>query len=164
MAPATPGDAPTLHNDAPAREVRLRLTDAGRQSSVEVLVKDQAGEVRVAVRTHSSELAQSLREGLPELVGRLGQSGFDTQVWRPASADARSQPATRDGLPREAAFSGGAPDHGGSGQDQAGSEEDRQPDHRDHSSQWNEEYENSFGPPGNTTDRSNLRWLHPWMQ
>ncbi len=141
-------------------EVRLRLPDAGRESNVEVRVKEQTGELRVAVRTSDTELAQSLREKLPELVDRLGQKGFETQVWRPAGADAHPRTEWRGLVPRETDLSGGTRDQGSSGQGQAGSEEHRQSE-EDHSSGWIEEWEKSFGPPADQTDRSGSRWLQP---
>lgn len=144
----------------PSGEVHLRLPDAGRESNVEVRVKEQTGELRVAVHTSNTELAQSLREKLPELVDRLGQKGFETQVWRPAGADAHSRTEWRGLMPQEADLSGGTRDQGSSGQGQAGSEEHRQSE-EDHSSGWIEEWEKSFGPPADQTDRSGSRWLQP---
>ena len=144
----------------PSGEVHLRLPDAGRESNVEVRVKEQTGELHVAVHTSNTELAQSLREKLPELVDQLGQKGFETQVWRPAGADAHSRTEWRGLMPQEADLSGGTRDQGSSGQGQAGSEEHRQSE-EDHSSGWIEEWEKSFGPPADQTDRSGSRWLQP---
>jgi hypothetical protein len=136
----------------------LRLPDAGRESNVDVWAKEQTGELRVAVRTSNTELAQSLREKLPELVDQLGQKGFEAQTWKPAGPDARAQTQPRGLMPREADLSGGTWDQGRSGQDQAGSGEHRQSDQEDRSSGWIEEWEKSFGPPADQTDRSGSQW------
>jgi hypothetical protein len=139
----------------------LRLPDTGRESNVDVWAKEQTGELRVAVRTSNTELAQSLREKLPELVDQLGQKGFETQVWRPADADARPQTQWRGVMSRETDLSGGTWDQGRSGQGQAGSGEHRQSDQEDRSSGWIEEWEKGFGPPADQTDRSGSQWLQP---
>lgn len=159
LTPAGSPVAPPVSK--PSGEVHLRLPDAGGESNVDVWAKEQTGELRVAVRTSNTELAQSLREKLPELVDQLGQKGFETQVWRPAGADARPQTESRGVVPREADLSGGTWDQGRSGQGQAGSGENRQSDQEDRSSGWIEEWEKSFGPPADQTDRSGSQWLQP---
>jgi len=45
---------------------------------------ERAGEIRVLVQTPDHELANSLRSELPDLVGKLRQSGFNAETWRPA--------------------------------------------------------------------------------
>jgi hypothetical protein len=60
---------------------------------VEVRLTQQSGEVHVAVRTTDPDLANGLREGLPDLVGRLQESGFRTDTWRPAGGTSPAGPA-----------------------------------------------------------------------
>jgi flagellar hook-length control protein FliK len=57
---------------------------------VDVRVSQRAGDVEVTVRTPDTNLAQSLRQHLPELSERLSQSGIHGHVWQPISAQASS--------------------------------------------------------------------------
>ena len=85
---------------SPARPAELELPEPGPQpvsrdvswhladgdSSVDIRVAERAGEVSVTVHTPNRDLADSLRADLPDLVGKLRQSGFQAEVWRPAAA------------------------------------------------------------------------------
>lgn len=53
---------------------------------VDVRVSQRAGDVQVTVRTPNDDLAQSLRQHLPELSDRLNQTGTTSQIWQPAAA------------------------------------------------------------------------------
>ena len=58
---------------------------------MEVRVQNQLGDVRVSVHARESGLVNSLRQDLPELVSRLDQRGFTTEISRqpaPGSAAA----------------------------------------------------------------------------
>ncbi len=104
----------------PPRELRVRLADTSPESSVEVRVRDRAGELLVAVRTPSPKLAQSLRNGLPQLVGRLSEQGFQTQVWNPPAVVLHGAAGTRETPYTAAGPQGGAESQGGSAQGQGG--------------------------------------------
>lgn len=65
----------------PSHDVALRLSDG--QSSVDIRMAERAGEIRVLVQTPDHGLANSLRSELPDLVGKLRQSGFEAETWRP---------------------------------------------------------------------------------
>lgn len=67
-----------------SRDVSLHLADG--ESSVDIRMAERAGEIRVTVHTPDRDLANSLRADLPDLVGKLRQSGFQAEVWRPAAA------------------------------------------------------------------------------
>ena len=67
----------------PVKDLSFRLT-SDQQEKVEVKVVERAGEVRVAVRTGDSELANSLQQGLSELVANLENKGFRAEAWKPA--------------------------------------------------------------------------------
>jgi hypothetical protein len=144
---------------APPREIQLRLGETAREPGVEVRVKEQAGELKVAVRSPNTGLTESLRAGLPELVDRLGQRGFETQVWRPASAESHGASSARQTELRPAESAGSSPDGGGSGQRQDGAGERRNPDQGEESPLWSQEWEDLWRPPEEQEDRSNLRWL-----
>jgi hypothetical protein len=72
----------------PLRELSLvvpgKQAEGRTQGSVEVRVLERAGEVRLSVRTPDTELATSLRQQLGDLVGRLEQTGYQAETWRPA--------------------------------------------------------------------------------
>ena len=75
--PAEPAAQPVT------RDVSLHLTDG--QSGVDIRMAERAGEIRVTVHTPDRDLANSLRADLPDLVGKLRQSGFEAEAWRPAA-------------------------------------------------------------------------------
>jgi hypothetical protein len=67
-----------------SRDVSLHLADG--DSSVDIRMAERAGEIRVTVHTPDRDLANSLRADLPDLVGKLRQTGFQAEAWRPAAA------------------------------------------------------------------------------
>ncbi len=69
---------------AAAHDIRIAVNDNGQR--VELRVTERAGDIHVAVRTPDSQLATSLRNDLPALSGKLEQSGFHSEMWRPAAA------------------------------------------------------------------------------
>jgi hypothetical protein len=75
--PATPALRP--------HSIDIRVNGAG-DSQVDVRVSQRAGDVEVTVRTPDTDLAQSLRQHLPELSSHLSQSGIHSDVWQPAAA------------------------------------------------------------------------------
>ena len=82
-APRPAEPEPPLPTPAP-RDVSLRLADG--QRSVDIRMAERAGEIHVMVHTPDRDLANSLRGDLPDLVGKLRQSGFQAETWRPAPA------------------------------------------------------------------------------
>ena len=102
-ADSTPGPAPAaatartavVHTPA-AAENQGKPTEAlkdislqvgpGSNDKVQVRMVEQAGELRIAVHTDDTDLAHGLRQGLPDLVGRLQDNGFRAEAWRPAGA------------------------------------------------------------------------------
>lgn len=79
---ATAAPAPAAHPATPLRDISLHLTQPGAEK-VEVRVVQEAGEVRVAVRTADSDLASGLRQGVHDLVGKLEDNGYHAETWRP---------------------------------------------------------------------------------
>jgi hypothetical protein len=73
----------TLKQAGPAREIRLEL--GTNDARVEVKLSDRAGELKVAVRTPDSHLAERLRADLPALSSRLEDSGLRADTWRPSA-------------------------------------------------------------------------------
>ena len=76
-------EAPEPAAQPVSRDVSLHLADG--ESSVDIRMAERAGEIRVTVHTPDRDLANSLRADLPDLVGKLRQSGFQAEAWRPAS-------------------------------------------------------------------------------
>jgi hypothetical protein len=75
----------TDHVSAPsaANDIKIALNDNGQR--VELRVTERAGDIHVTVRTPDSQLATAMREDLPALSSRLEQSGFHSEMWRPAA-------------------------------------------------------------------------------
>jgi Flagellar hook-length control protein FliK len=72
----------------------IDLKVGGSDSQVDVRISQRAGDVQVTVRTPDGDLAQSLRQHLPELSERLAQNGVHGDIWHPTGAV--SAPAETD--------------------------------------------------------------------
>jgi hypothetical protein len=116
----------------PARDIALRLA-GDEQTSVEVRVTERAGEVRVAVRSATPEVAQSMRAGLSELAQQLGARGFNAEIWRPEPAASTARTGS------ESSFQHQSRDGGPSHQEH-GHQQRRNP----HQPAWLDELESSF--------------------
>lgn len=68
----------------PIRDVSLRLTVA-ESAHVDVQLAERAGKIQVAVRTPDQDLAKSLQSNLGELVSRLEDKGYKTNVLGPVT-------------------------------------------------------------------------------
>jgi hypothetical protein len=66
-----------------SHDVSLRLGDG--QNNVDIRMTERAGEIRVTVHTPDGSLANSMRSELPDLVGKLRQTGYQAETWRPAA-------------------------------------------------------------------------------
>jgi hypothetical protein len=89
-----------------SRDVSLHLADG--ESSVDIRMAERAGEIRVTVHTPDGDLANSLRADLPDLVGKLRQSGFQAEAWRPAAAESDAgRRSGSDGSPSQEHSPGG---------------------------------------------------------
>lgn len=120
-----------------SRDVSLHLADG--ESSVDIRMAERAGEIRVTVHTPDHDLADALRADLPDLVGKLRQSGFQAEAWRPAAAT-QSDAGRRSG-------SEGAPsqEHSPGGRrDGRQPQPQRQP--QKDQSQWAGEWNSSLDP------------------
>lgn len=108
-APVQPGPTAAARLEAPdqaskaspaqAREIHLRVQDAGTKSA-ELRVTERAGELHVTVRSNDTGLTQTLRGNLPDLMNRLEQTGWQTKVSSPdGSASVTRSPAAKDAEP-----------------------------------------------------------------
>ena len=152
-APAEPVVSPVKAAPQPLKEVSFEVAPAGAQK-VEVRMVQQAGEVRVAVRTADPELAHGLRDGLPDLVGRLQENGSRAEAWRPAAAAIATAPQTaQTGNSAGRGQSGDTPSH--HSQQQERDQQQRQSSSRP---QWVDELESSL--TGASRAQGELLW-HP---
>ncbi|HEX4771586.1 MAG TPA: flagellar hook-length control protein FliK [Bryobacteraceae bacterium] len=81
-----------------AAEIKEPVTAAAPRSpsidlqagDVNVRVSQRAGDVQITVRTADNDMAQSLRQHLPELADKLTQSGVHADLWQPSTAQSAS--------------------------------------------------------------------------
>jgi len=113
----------------------VSLHMAEGETSVDIRMAERGGEIRVTVHTPDHELANSLRVDLPDLVGKLRQSGFQAEAWRPTQSDGGRR-AGSDGFSRQ--------------EDSAGARKDgrqQQPQqHAKDQSRWAGEWQSSLAP------------------
>ena len=147
---AQPAQAPALAPEteaapavaaSPLRQVSLRLAVATSTatSNVDVQLAERAGRIQVAVRTSDQDLAKSLQGNLGDLVGRLEEKGFKTDVLTPALAQhggsAVREPSTSSGSQNHSA-------HSGSQGGQSDSRGRQQPDQQ-RQGRWKTEFEST---------------------
>ena len=128
------GDNATRAGES-VRNISLRLSSAD-QGSVQVRLSERAGELHVSVRTPDTGLTRGLRDGLPDLMGRLQVNGYRAETWQPGGNGSNGgQDHGHD-----------APGHGNSQQRQGGgqqqSSQDQQQD--EPTPQWVRELESSI--------------------
>ena len=82
-------DPPAVASGA-THDITVRIPDAADQSTA-VRFVERGGEIHVSVRTTDTEMAQTLRGGLTDLVGRLHENGIQTELWQPGSGASSSQ-------------------------------------------------------------------------
>jgi hypothetical protein len=132
------------------RDISLKLTNQD-QASVQVRLSERAGELHVSVRTPDAGLTRGLREGLSDLVGRLEQSGYRAETWRPGDNAATGQDQGRENPSQQ--HSSQQQNGGGSGTDsreQQSPRDQQQPGTQ--TPEWAGELESSL-------QRSNRSWL-----
>jgi len=145
-----PQNEPNQRAGESVRDISLKLTNKD-QSSVQVHLSERAGELHVSVRTPDAGLTRGLREGLSDLVGRLEQSGYRAETWRPADNASTGQDQGRENPSQQ--HSSQQQNAGGSGTDsrqQQNSRDQQQPGA--HIPEWVGELESSL-------QRNNRTWL-----
>jgi len=124
----------------PLREIRLEMT--GDEGRVEVKLTERAGELKVAVRTPDTRLADRLRTDLPVLSARLEDRGLRAETWHPAEVpaaslrDAQQVNTTDNGGQHE-----GSKGHGQQNEEHSG---DRRPPHVRDENEQSKEQEKDF--------------------
>ena len=122
----------------PLRDISLQVAQSGAQK-VEIRVVQQSGELRVAVRTGDSDLAHGLQQGLSDLVGRLQETGFRAEAWRPGGSTVQSTPVLESRTSHGASPNGDSQSYSGGSRQQEGERRQNQPQRPG----WVEEMENS---------------------
>ena len=128
----------------PAQNISVRLS-TDQSPAVEVRVMDRGGEVHVAVHSPDAATSESVRAGLPDLVAKLGQRGYEAEIWHPPAGSSSSSTNTQ----RE---SGGA--FGRGEQQQPDGQQPRQQP-RQQQPAWVEEMQKNMN---HTTERSPFTW------
>jgi len=144
-----PQNEPSQRAGDSVRDISLKLTNKD-QSSVQVRLSERAGELHVSVRTPDAGLTRGLREGLSDLVGRLEQSGYHAETWRPSDSASTAQDQGRENPSQQ--HSSQQQNAGGSGTDsrqQQNPRDQQQPGAQ--TPQWVSELESSL-------QRSNRSW------
>jgi hypothetical protein len=124
----TAGRTPTIHLQA---------------GDVNVRVSQRAGDVQITVRTADNDMAQSLRQHLPELADKLTQSGVHADLWEPAGAQVAT---SNNGTDSQSNHNSDAQTDS-QGRQQSGTPEDRQ-----NRQQRQQDWQQEFSAAG-TTDR-----------
>ena len=122
----------------PLKDISLQVAPPGAEK-VEVRLVQQSGELRVAVRTGDSDLAHGLQQGLSDLVGRLQDTGFRAEAWRPGGATVQAGPVLESGSSQGAPQNRDSQSHSGGSQQQEGERRQNQPQRPG----WVEELENT---------------------
>jgi len=131
-----------------SRDITIRVP-AATERGASVRFVDRGGEIRVSVRTADTELAQTLRGGLSDFVGRLDHSGIRAEVWRPAAIATPQSDAQNDSKNGSQNFPG---NQNGSGRNSSGSQSQQDSRQGTNKPRWVEELETSIGTstaPGN---------------
>ena len=134
-----------VHAGESVRNISLRLTSAD-QSSVQVRLTERAGELQVSVRTPDAGLTRGLRDGLPDLMGRLQVNGYRADTWQPGgNGNSAGQDQGQDAPSHGHSQQRNGDGSGSQGQQQSGKQQDEQ------TPKWVRELESSI-------QRSNNPW------
>lgn len=133
VEPELPPAPPVSHG------VSLRLGDG--ENNVDIRLTERAGEIRVTVHTPDGNLANSMRSELPDLVGKLRQTGYQAETWRPAA------PPQTDGERRSGAD--GSPQQHSAGSRREGRQQQQQ--QQQNQPRWVGEWNTSLDPGQETS-------------
>ncbi len=134
ITPATSAQA----SSGPMKDLAVNIAQPGG-SSVQLRMVERSGELRVSVHSASPELSQQLRADLPDLTKKLSDTGFHSEVWRPATQAAAAAPGDAPGTKNQGGNSGGD-SQPQSGSQQGGGQREQNQSQRP---KWFEELENS---------------------
>lgn len=129
----------------PLKELSIQVGQTP-QERVELRIVDRSGEVQVAVRSSNPDVAQGLRQGLSDLVGRLEQNGYRAEAWRPGGTVTSIQ-GTGESRQKEMQFQ-----RDGSQSQSGGSQQGRQQNSQNQTyrPRWVQELEGSLSDGSNS--------------
>lgn len=115
-------------------------------TGIDLRFVERAGDIHLSVRTPSSEVAQQLRGGLNDLVGKLEHAGIRAEVSSPSTGDAQLSNQSKDQNSQQDS----SPDRRG-GRNQADSQSQQQPSREQNQSQWFQAIADSAGQTETST-------------
>ncbi len=141
-ASAQPADSPAATRmesivEAPSplassrHSILVKVPGATTDTSIDLRFIERAGDIHLSVRTPNSEVAQQLRGGLNDLVGKLEHAGIRTEVSSPSTGDAQLSNQSKDQNNQQDS----SPDRRG-GRNQADSQGQQQPSREQNQSRW----------------------------
>jgi hypothetical protein len=136
--------APTSGN----HDITIRIPDTTTDQGTAVRFVERAGEVHVSVRTSDTDMAQTLRGGLNDLVSRLEDGGIRTQVWQPGADASTSQNNSQQPF---------ADPDGSNGRQYSSGSNSEQESKQHNKPRWVEELEGSIG------DQNSKETPQPWQ-
>jgi hypothetical protein len=108
-APEPAISSPSARSEA-VRDISVSIPplEKGGNSAVALRLVEKAGEVHVSVRTADSDLGQSMRIQLDQLVTRFDRQGYRSEIWLPPShSSATHDPSGEHGFsPRDSSYQG----------------------------------------------------------
>jgi len=138
-AAASPAES-VAKPSAPLQNISLQVNQPGNEP-VDVRVVQQGSEVRVSVHSSDASLNSGLRQGLSELQGRLEETGYRSEMWRPgASITPVTAAPPAQASTNQSRGGDGQPQQGGSQQ-----ESGRRNPNQSNQPRWVEELESSLG-------------------
>ncbi len=142
----------------PLRQLRFQVSSQGRAAGVEIRVREN-GDMKVAVRASNSELAESLRQRVPEMVEQLEHRGYEADVWRPLGA--RAAAGIVAGERRDAAVEAreAAAGSGGAFADEDGAGRGRQQGRHERQPQWFDQWQEDLPAAGGRKEKRSDTWL-----
>ncbi len=139
-APATP---PSSHHS-----LTVKVPGTTTDSGIDLRFVDRGGDIHLSVRTPNADVAQQLRGGLNDLVGRLEQAGIHAEVSSQSANHSNTQPDSQD----TSSSQDGSSDRRGFAQDQGGAQgqagaESQQGSRDSNQSRWLQTLEDSESDP-----------------
>jgi hypothetical protein len=129
--------------EAPASPVSRSQSIDLQAGDVNVRVSQRAGDVQITVRTPDIEMAQSLRQHLPELADKLTQASVHADLWQPSAAQSASADGGADSSPGRDAQSQQQSGTGTS-DDRPNTQQQRDEQKRQHNA-WQQEFSSADG-------------------
>jgi hypothetical protein len=116
------------------QSITVKVAGATSDTGIDLRFVERGGDIHLSVRTPSPEVAQELRLGLNDLVGRLEHAGIRTEVSGTSSSGSTSADSSKDQ---------GEPDRKGSSRNPGDSSNQQQNSRGSNRSRWMEALEHS---------------------